>query len=294
MELRQLRYFSIAYTTGSISRAAEQLFLSQPALSRQIALLERECGARLLERGSAGVSPTAAGAALFHHARAILQLADAVPEVVRDAGPSREVIEVGLAPGLPSEWIVQLIAAVMGQVSTATLLITDATSGEQLRMLREGRLDLAVIHQVPPQGLDGTRLRVDEFGIALAPHVEWGQLEAARPADLDGVRLLAHSRDQVSPTHDRLVTSIELAGARPLWQFSAYTENASACALATGSTASVQTRFSASRLLPDWRWVPLIQPTIEMETWLVMSPSRRETTERVASVIAAAAAVPSV
>lgn len=289
MELRQLRSFSVAYTAGSMTRAAEQLFLSQPALSRQIALLERECGARLLERGPAGVSPTPAGVALFRQARAILQLADAAPEVARDAGPSRESIEVGLAPGLPPEWIAQLIAAVMDQVSTATLLITDATSGEQLRMLRDGRLDLAVIHQVPPQGLDGTRLRVDEFGVALAPHAGWGPLKVARPADLDGVRLLAHARDQVSPTHDRLVNAIELAGARPLWQFSAYTENASACALATGAAASVQTRFSAGRLLPDWRWVPLVRPTVEMETWLVMSPFRRETAHRVASVIAAAA-----
>jgi DNA-binding transcriptional LysR family regulator len=69
MELRQLRYFVAVYTQGSFSRAALGLFVTQPALSRQIRELEKECDAALFERVPSGVIPTAAGRVLFRQAR---------------------------------------------------------------------------------------------------------------------------------------------------------------------------------------------------------------------------------
>src|SRR4051812_31239827 len=61
MEIRQLKYFQEVYRTGSISLAAENLSVTQPALSQQIALLERELKALLFERSKRGMKPTAAG-----------------------------------------------------------------------------------------------------------------------------------------------------------------------------------------------------------------------------------------
>jgi DNA-binding transcriptional LysR family regulator len=73
MNLRQLEYFTAVAEAGSITRAAERLFVSQPSLSQQIAALERELGGALLERLPRGVRLTAAGQRLLPEARATLR-----------------------------------------------------------------------------------------------------------------------------------------------------------------------------------------------------------------------------
>ncbi|NUP28136.1 MAG: LysR family transcriptional regulator, partial [Nocardia sp.] len=67
MELRQLRYFVEVFDRGSLSGAAKALLISQPALTRRIQQLERECGVPLFERVPAGSVPTPAGTALYQH-----------------------------------------------------------------------------------------------------------------------------------------------------------------------------------------------------------------------------------
>jgi len=73
MNLRQLEYFAAIAEEGSITRAAERLFVSQPSLSQQIAALEQELGGDLLERLPRGVRLTAAGQQLLPEARAVLR-----------------------------------------------------------------------------------------------------------------------------------------------------------------------------------------------------------------------------
>src|SRR5437763_1531955 len=71
MELRQLRYFIAIVEHRSISRAAEHLRISQPALTRQLHQLERHVGTPLFEHVPSGVSPTPAALALHEHARVL-------------------------------------------------------------------------------------------------------------------------------------------------------------------------------------------------------------------------------
>src|SRR5207302_1648110 len=80
VHLRYLRYFVAVGETRNLSRAAAQLHVAQPALSRQIRDLERELGVELLERHPKGVTPTPAGEALIHGAPRIL------PNTVIDLG----------------------------------------------------------------------------------------------------------------------------------------------------------------------------------------------------------------
>ena len=68
MHLRYLRYFVAVGETRNLSRAAAELHVAQPALSRQIRDLERELGVELLERHPKGVTPTPAGEVLIHGA----------------------------------------------------------------------------------------------------------------------------------------------------------------------------------------------------------------------------------
>jgi LysR family nitrogen assimilation transcriptional regulator len=87
MELRSLRYFVKIVELGSLSRAADALFIAQPSLSHQVALLEEEFGVRLLDRGSKGVKATAAGIALYRCAVSIArQLEEVRGEISAEGG----------------------------------------------------------------------------------------------------------------------------------------------------------------------------------------------------------------
>src|SRR5689334_2237931 len=99
MELRQLRHFVAVAEQGNISRAAKSIFLTQPALSRQIKALEDEVGQCLLERQAHSIRLTPAGEAMVREARLLLQQAEQVLERVRSAGLGVR-LRVGYAPSL--------------------------------------------------------------------------------------------------------------------------------------------------------------------------------------------------
>src|SRR5512137_460542 len=99
MELRQLRYFVAVAEEGNISRAAKKIFLTQPALSRQIRALEEEIGHCLLERQAHSIRLTPVGEALLREAHDLLQHAEQMVERVRSAGRGVR-LRVGYAPSL--------------------------------------------------------------------------------------------------------------------------------------------------------------------------------------------------
>lgn len=95
---RDLRYFMTAAEELHFTRAAERLFVSQPALSKQIRMLERQLGAPLFERAAQGVRLTPVGAALLPHARRVLAEWDAAWETVaRVSGEQRATLVVGMS-----------------------------------------------------------------------------------------------------------------------------------------------------------------------------------------------------
>ncbi|GAA1206848.1 LysR family transcriptional regulator [Prauserella alba] len=275
MELRQLRYFTAVFAERSLSRAAERLLISQPALTRQLRQLEQELGATLFERVHTGVRPTLAGSALHEHALQTLSMADACRRVAQSAGPAREVVRVGLPPGLPPGWVQRVLAETRRRVPLAELAFTDASSTAQLRMVREGHLDIGLIHQTPPSSLQHRELFADPFGLAVRPGHALRGPAGCRLADLDGMRVLAHARDQVPAEHDRLVAAAHDLGIAPEWHFAHFSENALACALAADATAVLLTEASAARLLPEWSWLQLTDPPFLMRTWLVRHQTTR-------------------
>ncbi|GAA3525158.1 LysR family transcriptional regulator [Amycolatopsis ultiminotia] len=286
MELRQLRYFVAIFEHRSISRAAEHLRISQPALTRQLHQLERHVKVPLFERVPSGVSPTPAALALHEHAVLVLRLADATGEVARSAGPAREVVRIGLPPGAPAPWLDQVLDALRVRVPEAAATLTDASSTDQVRMLREGHLDLALTHQRPAAPVTARLLYEQPFGIAVRPGRPLARRRRCRLADLDGLRILAHSREQVTAEHDRVLSAAEALGVHPEWVFARFVENALACVTASDAVAALLTRPSAQRLLPGWPWLPLTDPGFALPTWLACQPQVRAIVATVAEVFA--------
>ncbi|MGH3461196.1 MAG: LysR family transcriptional regulator [Kribbellaceae bacterium] len=143
VDLRLLRYFLVLAEELHFTRAAERLYLSQPALSNQIRRLERVLGLELFERTSRGVSLTAAGDAFVPRAREAL------------AAVSRGVAEAAAAAGQDETLRIDLLAsgldtprAVLGRLRTTLpsvrLEITSTGSADQNRRLLAGELDLAL------------------------------------------------------------------------------------------------------------------------------------------------------
>src|SRR5580658_2185737 len=89
LRLADLQMLHAAVQAGSMAKAAQQLSISQPAISRAISEMERLLGVRLLDRGPRGVEPTRYGAALVHRATAVFnEISQGLKEIASLADPT--------------------------------------------------------------------------------------------------------------------------------------------------------------------------------------------------------------
>ena len=151
MDLTRLRYFVAVVESGSYSRAAAALHMSQPALSRQVLLLEEEVGQRLLVRNGRGASANEAGLALLAHARGIFELADIARADMRERQSSpRGQVTVGLPPRVAQVLTADLVERFREQYPEATVTIVESLSIRLREWLVAGTLDMAILFDPPP------------------------------------------------------------------------------------------------------------------------------------------------
>lgn len=165
MDLRQLEYFVTVAELGSFSRAALTLDVAQPALSRQVRLLEVELRQNLLARNGRGATPTEAGKLLLEHARGILhQVERAREELGRVRGALAGRVAIGLPPSLARVLTVPLTRAFRQQMPDAQLSISEGLSAAMQEWLVNGRLDIAVLYNAQPAaGIEVTPLLEEDL-----------------------------------------------------------------------------------------------------------------------------------
>lgn len=147
MDLKQLAYFVRVAELGSFTRASVALAIAQPALSRQIRLLEVELRQNLLIRNGRGAQPTEAGQLLLKHGRGILHQVELAREelgAVRGALAGR--VSIGLPPSLSRLISVPLTHAFKQHLPQAHLTLTEGFSVLMLEGMRVGNLDMAVLY----------------------------------------------------------------------------------------------------------------------------------------------------
>ena len=147
MDLTQLAYFVRVAELGSFTRASIALNITQPALSRQIRLLEVELRQNLLTRNGRGALPTEAGTLLLKHGRGILHQVEVAREelgAVRGALAGR--VSIGLPPSLSRLITVPLTRAFRQKLPQASLTLTEGFSVPMYEGLRAGNLDMAVLY----------------------------------------------------------------------------------------------------------------------------------------------------
>lgn len=147
MDLKQLEYFVRVAELGSFTRAALALDVAQPALSRQVRLLEVELRQSLLTRNGRGAVPTEAGQLLLAHGRGILhQVQRAQEELAQARGALAGRVAVGLPTSVAKVLTVPLTRAFQRALPQATLSISEGLSIALASDLRCGRLDIALLH----------------------------------------------------------------------------------------------------------------------------------------------------
>src|SRR5258706_10529369 len=148
MELRHLRYFLAVGEALNFTKAAAQLRVAQPALSRQMQDLEDEIGVDLLRRSPRGVTLTEEGKLFLEEVRELLKRADESVEKVRAlARGEYGELRVGYAPTPTVEILPPALAAFQKAVPRVRLLLHDLSSDELITGLRDASLELAIMVQ---------------------------------------------------------------------------------------------------------------------------------------------------
>ena len=146
MNLEQLRAFVTVAQLGNFTRAAEQLHLAQPSLSRQISTLEQSLGAELFHRARAGSTLTVAGESLLPLARRMLADAASVRRELDElAGLRRGRVRLGATPTLCISLVAEVLSVFHAAHPRIELHITERGSRGLLDDLAGGELDLALI-----------------------------------------------------------------------------------------------------------------------------------------------------
>lgn len=146
MDLRRLEAFSKVYQLRSFSKAAQELFLSQPTVSAHIATLEEELGSRLFDRIGKTILPTKIGIALYGYTEEILRLVERAQSEIKLL-QNKVVGELYLgASTIPANYILPHILAQFRKDNPAVRIdLKVGDSSEVLEAIREGRLDLGVV-----------------------------------------------------------------------------------------------------------------------------------------------------
>jgi len=190
-ELRLVRYWVAVAEEGNITRAAERLHISQPALSAAVQQLEAQLGVALLDRSDRVLRVTPAGLRMLEQGRALLAEADRVFAAVRDRAPVGR-LRVGLTPTARYGLGPELLAACAERAPGVMLYPQEDTTGALLREVRSGRLDLAVLFCAPASydGVDLVALRSEPAVVHVRDDHPLASRSSVALAELAGETLL--------------------------------------------------------------------------------------------------------
>ena len=189
--IRQLECALAVAAKQNFSRAAEALFLSQPALSAQIKQLEEQLGVQLFERGRHGALVTAAGRELLARARRVLDEADGLVERAATATPFTGELRLGVIPTVAPYLLPELMPAAAAAWPELRLILREDHTDRLVAACEAGELDLLLLALDVELGrLTELELFDDPFLLAAPEGHPALERKFAREADLAGAELL--------------------------------------------------------------------------------------------------------
>ena len=197
---RLLRYFSIIAEEGSMRRAAERLFMTQPPLSRHMKRLEEILGVTLFTRHSNGLTLTSQGQAVLHIVRPVLEAQDAAGKTLRDYCLHRASEAVPLTVGLSTAFEQGVFSGFVRHMNAhwhGPVQYVRHSSPQLARAVRQGKLDAALVAlPLDTPGLHVCPLPYAEPMLAALP-ATWVQAtsQRVRLQDMNGKALFWFRRE---------------------------------------------------------------------------------------------------
>lgn len=205
VDVKQLFYFVRVAELGSFTRASIVLDVAQPALSRQVRLLEVEVRQNLLVRNGRGITLTEAGKVLLEHSRGVLhQMERLREELSRVRGSLAGSVAIGLPPTLGRILAVPLTRAFKQLMPDATLSINEGLSKTMQESLLTGQLDIGLLYNAfPTPGIELRPLLQDELLLVQRRDAECEEPteEPVELADLAGYPLVIPGRPNAIRMH---------------------------------------------------------------------------------------------
>jgi DNA-binding transcriptional LysR family regulator len=198
LDLRKLRYFVAVADRLHFGRAAEELHIAQPALSRQIRALEHDLGAALFTRDRHTVTLTDAGQQLLADAGLLLASADAVRRRVAVAARGSKRLVVGFRAGIP---VIPATRAFEARHPDVVVDVQRIEWDDQAAMLLDGRIDVGFVRMpIDQTGLHVTPLYTEPLMVVLPASHRLAGKEELTEDDLVGEPLVWHDNPSTQPT----------------------------------------------------------------------------------------------
>lgn len=217
MELYAMEYVLALAEHKNFTLAAEACHIGQPALSQQIARVEKELGVPLFQRSTHGVSLTEAGAAYVARAQEILQKANSLEaEMNRYAGLEKGALNLGIIASLQCIGYGEMISAFCRLYPNIFLNITQNGTHALLDALQDRRLDAVLINRPLrrlPKGIRFEKLGEDRYALAVPAGHPLAEKSAVSVRELAQEKLIFHSGTQVAS--ELCLTACRKAGFEP-------------------------------------------------------------------------------
>jgi DNA-binding transcriptional LysR family regulator len=263
MELRQIQFFEAVAEDRHFGRAAERMYIAQPALSQHIKRLERELGVQLFDRSARQVRLTPAGEAFLGVARRMLRQVDEGTNAARRA----EAGETGsLAVGVNISVAAPVLSVLLGHWNRVRPAVcprlTSGSARELVDLVRRRELDLALVDgPVTDGGLESTLVVDDRLVVVLPAGHPLTREESVPLRSLRGERFVAVARRSSMSLHDRLIELCAGAGFNPDIALEVDDPDllpvAVTAGLGVGLVASIAV---AGRAMPGLVWRPVADP----------------------------------
>jgi DNA-binding transcriptional LysR family regulator len=145
VDTRRLGHFTEVVDQGSISKAAQNLKISQPALTKSLRLLEDELNVKLLVRSNSGVTTTEYGRSLYAHARAVAaEIEHAHAEIKRLNGTGKVTLKIGVLPSISSNLFALAIANLTNAAPDVSIHVNEGVHYELMAAIRRREYDFVI------------------------------------------------------------------------------------------------------------------------------------------------------
>jgi DNA-binding transcriptional LysR family regulator len=272
-DLRRLRYFLAVAGEQNFTRAAELLHVAQPALSRQVRLLERELGVELLHRTTHTFALTEAGRYLFERGPVLLDAADELWRLTSAFGAGdRGAVAFGYGASASYETVPELMRALTVRLPDVEVTTHVMSTGQILAGVGDGTIDVGAVRCPPADiGLETRLLRLEPQGIELRGDDPRAAGETIRLDAVADMPFLMHPRDANPGHYNAVVGVFGDRGVEPTVVHRTVTLDLALTPLVAGEAVALAGESARLGLPGGLVWRPLDPPAL-FETHLLIRP----------------------